>query len=78
MIGCGQRGETLMGKPIRVAYSTLTDRFFAFDKYKSEIREGREIITVTGERYDVTQDIASAVVENQIEFSRAEPQPEED
>lgn len=67
------RERNLMSKPIRVAYSTLTDRFFAFSKYRSETRGGREIITVTGEKYDVTRDIARAVVENRIEFSRSEP-----
>lgn len=58
-------------KRIRVGYSTLTERFFAFDHYKSKVVNGREIITVTGEKYDVTQDIAGAVVEHNIEFSEA-------
>ena len=56
-------------KPIRVFYSTLSDQFYATDRYKSEIRDGKELVTITGEKHNVTQDIARAITEHQIEFT---------
>lgn len=57
-----------MSKPIRVFWSHLTERFYATRHYKID----GDVVTVTGEKFDVTQDIASAIVNNEIEFARAE------
>lgn len=53
-----------MKKPIRVFWSILGQRFYASDRYKIE----GERVTITGEKFDVTDDIAAAVVRNEIEF----------
>jgi len=53
-------------KPIRVFYSVLSERFYATRAWK-EIRPG--VIEVTGEKFDVTDDIAAMVVKHEIEFS---------
>lgn len=60
-------------KPIRVFYSTLSGRFYASDRYREE--EGR--VVITGKKYDVTDDIAHAVVTYEIEF-QPKPQEEDD
>ena len=52
-------------RPIRVFYSTLTDRFYATQHWKEE---GNHIV-VTGKKYDVTQDVAAAVVTHEVTFS---------
>ena len=65
----------MAAKPIRVAYSPLSGKFYAFSAYRSKVTEdGREILTVTGDKYDVTQDIARAIAENEIEFTVATEQ----
>jgi len=53
-----------MPKPIRVFYSTLSGRFYATRGYT--ISNG--IVTVTGEKFDVTNDIGAAVREHRLEF----------
>lgn len=55
-------------KPIRVFYSKLTGTFYASNRYRVEERDGKEFVTITGKKYDVTQDVARAVVEHEIEF----------
>jgi hypothetical protein len=55
-------------KRIRVAWSPLSQKFYAFANWTSRVHEGREVLTVVGEKHDVTQDIAGAVVEHQIVF----------
>jgi len=52
-------------KPIRVFYSSLTQRFYATNRYK-EISPG--VIEATGEKFDVTNDIANLIAEYGIEF----------
>lgn len=64
-------------KPIRVFYSTLSSRFYATNKYKSEIINNMEKIIITGEKYDVTQDIARVINKYQIEFTVQE-EPNDD
>lgn len=59
----------MASKPIRVFYSELTGRFYATRSYK-ETAPGS--VMVTGEKFDVTNDIAAAIVERGITFS---PQP---
>lgn len=56
-------------KPIRVFYSPLSGRFYAANRYRVEERDGREFVTITGEKYDVTSDIGAAVVEHDLEFT---------
>lgn len=59
-----------MKKPIKIFYSTLTNTFWASDKYKCEPIPGtdKERIVITGAKYDVTQDIAQAIKYYDIEF----------
>jgi hypothetical protein len=60
-----------MQKPIRVFYSTLSQRFYASNAYKEE-RPG--IVTITGKKFDVTQDIARLIVENEIIAFTSQPE----
>jgi hypothetical protein len=53
-------------KPIRVFYSTLTRRFYASRHYREE---GGGLVTTTGEKFDVTDDIARLVVKYGITFA---------
>ena len=53
-------------KRIRVLYSPITRRFYATRSWRYV---GAGNIVVTGEKFDVTQDIAAIVVEHEIEFS---------
>jgi hypothetical protein len=55
-----------MAKPIRVFWSPLTQRFFATRAYK-EISPG--VVECTGERFDVTNDIASIIEREKVEFA---------
>jgi hypothetical protein len=57
-------------KPIRVFYSPLSERFYAAKRYRID---ENGIVVVTGERYDVTQDIAHAIVSYDIEFIKKDP-----
>lgn len=59
-----------MRKPIRVLYSVLSGRFYATSHYRQE-KDG--IIVITGEKYDVTNDIGFAVTNHDIEFSAVKP-----
>jgi hypothetical protein len=62
-----------MSKPIRVFYSPLSGRLYATRYYKIE----NGLVTVTGEKFDVTSDVGAAVVENNLTFSvRAEEKAE--
>ena len=61
----------MTSKPIRVFYSVLSQRFYATRAYK--IGE-RGLVTVTGEKFDVTDDIAGMVLKHEIEFRTAAPQ----
>jgi hypothetical protein len=53
-------------KPIRVFYSELSRRFYATTAWK-EIKPG--VIEVTGEKFDVTNDIGYAAVKSNLEFT---------
>jgi hypothetical protein len=52
-------------KPIRVFWSELSNTFYAANRYK-EHKDG--IITITGKKHDVTQDIAAAIKKYGITF----------
>ena len=53
-------------KPIRVFYSPLTGTFYATRSY-DELPNGN--IKVTGEKFDVTQDIAGLITQYGIVFT---------
>ena len=52
-------------KPIRVFYSPLSQRFYATRSYTDD---GNGLITVTGEKFDVTDDIAGLIERYGLEF----------
>ena len=56
-------------KPIRVFWSPLSRRFYATRAYR-EVQPG--VVECTGERFDVTNDIASIIEREQIEFKQVE------
>ena len=62
-------------KPIRVFYSSLSGRFYASRAYK-EVKPG--IIEVTGQKFDVTNDIAELIARYQVTFAEAEPAQRDD
>jgi hypothetical protein len=55
-------------KPIKVFWSELGQRFYASQHYR---QEGTRV-TITGEKFDVTPDIAAAVIAHDIVFSKKE------
>jgi len=57
-------------KPIKVFYGELSGKFYATRAYKIH-KNGR--VEITGEKFDVTQDIARAIVSHGIEFKEKEP-----
>ena len=52
-------------KPIRVFFSPLTRRFYATRAYRDD---GNGFVIVTGEKFDVTNDIASIIETNKVTF----------
>ena len=52
-------------KPIRVFFSELSRRFYATRAYKID---ECGIVTVTGEKFDVTNDIAGLIDQHNVEF----------
>jgi len=61
-----------MSKPIRVFYSPLSQRFYASRAWK-EVKPG--VVEVTGEKFDVSDDIAELVISHGITFKLAEAAP---
>jgi hypothetical protein len=55
-----------MSKPIRVFWSPLSQRFYATRAYKED---PRGFVTVTGEQFDVTDDIARLIIKHEITFT---------
>jgi hypothetical protein len=55
----------MASKPIRVFYSTLSQRFYATRAWR-EIKPG--LIECTGEKFDVSNDIAALVIQHEITF----------
>jgi hypothetical protein len=65
-----QEEEEVNGaKPIRVFYSELSQRFYASRAYK-QVKPG--IVEITGQKFDVTDDIARLVIRHDIEFTKVE------
>jgi hypothetical protein len=56
-------------KRIRVFWSPFSHRFYASRAYK-EVKPG--VVEITGQKFDVTDDIAAQVIENKITFSKEE------
>lgn len=54
-------------KPIRVFFSPLTNNFYASRSYKEQ-KDGT--VLITGQKFDVTQDIARAVINHDVVFSK--------
>ena len=57
-----------MPKPIRIFYSELSGRFYASRSYTGD---GRGIVTITGQKFDVTNEIAGLIDQFNIVFTRA-------
>lgn len=62
-------------KPIRVFYSRLDQRFYATRAWSVN---SKGIVRITGDRYDVTDDIGSSVIEHGLRFSRDTDDEEEE
>jgi hypothetical protein len=58
-------------KPIKVFWSPLSRKFYASRAYK-EIKLG--IVEITGQKFDVTQDIARIIVEQNVTFTERKDQ----
>ena len=61
-------------KPIRVFFSLLSHRFYATRAYTEDSETG--MITVTGEKFDVTDDIAGLIQRYNLEFKIKEKEEE--
>jgi hypothetical protein len=59
------RRSNMREKPIRVFWSPLSGKFYASQKYKDN---GDGTVTITGKKYDVTQDIARIIIEEEVTF----------
>jgi len=55
----------MKAKPIRVFYSELSGRFYASQQYHEQ---ATGVVVITGAKYDVTQDIARAIVAHEVTF----------
>lgn len=64
-----------MSKPIRIFFSPLSRRFYASRAYREE---GNGLVTITGEKFDVTNEIANLIEVNQVTFKLASAQLKED
>lgn len=60
-------------KPIRVFYSELSGRFYASRAYRVKQDGEKELVTITGEKFDVTNDIGAAVKKYNLEFKLVQP-----
>jgi hypothetical protein len=57
-----------MKKPIRVFYSDFSGRFYATRHYRQDSK-CVDVMIVTGEKFDVTDDIGAIVTTYKIEFT---------
>jgi hypothetical protein len=60
----------MASKPIRIFWSELSQKFYASRAYRET---GPGIVEITGQKFDVTQDIASIVDKFNITFTKKEP-----
>lgn len=57
-------------KPIRILYSVMSRRFYATQAWKTIKMDGHtEVIEVTGEKYDVTDQIARLIDQHGVTFT---------
>ena len=57
-------------KPIKVFYSDFSGRFYASRAYKVvKVNEDRVVYEITGDKFDVTDDIAAAITKHDLTFS---------
>lgn len=56
----------MAAKPIRVFWSELSERFYASAHYRDE---GNGVVHITGKKFDVTNDIAQAIMNYEIVFT---------
>lgn len=57
-------------KPIRIFYSDLSRKFYASTQYRVVKVEGdKEFVEITGQKDDVTQQIASLIDTHEITFT---------
>lgn len=56
-------------KPIRVFYSPLSERFYASQYYRDE---GNGLVTITGAKYDVTDELGALIETHGVTFKRRE------
>ncbi len=57
-------------KPIKVFYSELSQRFYASRAYKLvKVSDDKAIYEITGEKFDVTNDIAAAISRHDLTFT---------
>jgi len=54
-----------MSKPIRIFFSELSRRFYATRSYRED---ARGIVTITGEKFDVTNEIAGLIEQHDVTF----------
>lgn len=59
---------TRKSKPIRVFFSPFSRRFYASRAWK-ELKPG--VVLVTGEQFDVTEDITSIVTRHNVNFGNS-------
>jgi len=60
-------------KPIRVFFSPLSNRFYATRAWREiTAANGNRLIEVTGDKFDVTNDIAGLIRQHRIKFEEAE------
>ncbi len=59
-------------KPIKIFYSTLSNRFYASRAYRVE---PNGFVTITGEKFDITDDIGGLIEKHGITFSPKQAQP---
>lgn len=65
-------------KPIRVFFNELSGRFYASAAYRVKVVGNRELVTITGQKFDVTNDIARAVVAHDLAFTPEPPAKSEE
>ncbi len=63
-----------MKRPIRVFYSEISGRFYASQHYR---QTSPTDVTITGVKYDVTNDIGAAVTKYGLEFTKRKRKTQE-
>jgi hypothetical protein len=58
-------------KPIRIFFSELSRRFYATHSYRED---AGGIVTITGKKYDVTNEIAGLIEQHNVTFVLREPE----